>query len=247
MGMNKQWDVVVGEFTINVDIDTTKPLAELTAAIAAVCDRIDDSQSPTVVVLRLGTSLPEYRQWPGVVDMREVSRWERAVRRLERSAGLNIAVAGGPCGGPALDLLLATDLRIAAPDLLVLPPVTDGRFWPGMLMYRLVQQLGIARARQIVLWGEDISAERAHELGLVDQVTQDITDALSKATSKAMTSTTPGKELAVRRQLLFDATSSSFEDALGLHLSACDRELRRQRTAPARLHQEEQLETGQSS
>ncbi|MCZ9336264.1 enoyl-CoA hydratase/isomerase family protein, partial [Streptomyces sp. TRM76130] len=35
-----------------------------------------------------------------------------------------------------------------------------------------------------------------------------------------------GKELAIRRQLLFDAANTAFEDALGPHLAACDRALR---------------------
>jgi isomerase DpgB len=36
-----------------------------------------------------------------------------------------------------------------------------------------------------------------------------------------------GPELSVRRQLLNEATSSAYEDAIGAHLAACDRELRR--------------------
>ncbi|KOG89867.1 enoyl-CoA hydratase, partial [Streptomyces varsoviensis] len=35
-----------------------------------------------------------------------------------------------------------------------------------------------------------------------------------------------GKDLAIRRQLLLDARTTSFEDALGPHLAACDRLLR---------------------
>jgi isomerase DpgB len=36
-------------------------------------------------------------------------------------------------------------------------------------------------------------------------------------------------ELAVRRRLLLEAPSATFEDALGAHLAACDRLMRRHR------------------
>ena len=38
-----------------------------------------------------------------------------------------------------------------------------------------------------------------------------------------------GAEHAIRRQLLLEAATTSYEDALGAHLAACDRELRRLR------------------
>jgi len=41
-----------------------------------------------------------------------------------------------------------------------------------------------------------------------------------------------GRELSIRRRLLLEAASTSFEDALGAHLAACDRALRRAATDP---------------
>jgi|SRR5882757_1224407 len=35
-----------------------------------------------------------------------------------------------------------------------------------------------------------------------------------------------GREPAIRRQLMYDAATTSFEEALGAHLAACDRMLR---------------------
>jgi isomerase DpgB len=42
-----------------------------------------------------------------------------------------------------------------------------------------------------------------------------------------------GTELAIRRQLFLDAGHTRFEDALGSHLAACDRTLRREAEEPA--------------
>jgi isomerase DpgB len=39
-------------------------------------------------------------------------------------------------------------------------------------------------------------------------------------------SAAPGAELAIRRQLMLEAMTTTFEDALGTHLAACDRALR---------------------
>ncbi|MEV0730588.1 enoyl-CoA-hydratase DpgB [Polymorphospora sp. NPDC050346] len=203
----------------------TRPLAELTAAVNAICDEVEQRVERTVVVLRLECTSAESRMWPGEVGIRDVNRWERAVRRLERLPAANVAVASGLSGGPALDLLLAADFRIGAPDLVLVLPVNDGHFWPGMSVYRLVQNLGVARARQIVIWGMDLSVTKASELGLIDQISEDLDDAAH--TAVVLMGRVSDQELAVRRQLLLEASTAEYDEALGVHLAACDRELRR--------------------
>jgi isomerase DpgB len=46
------------------------------------------------------------------------------------------------------------------------------------------------------------------------------------ARSGRVTGAVAGAELAIRRQLLLDAPTVSFDDALGVHLAACDRAIR---------------------
>ncbi|MGC5363418.1 enoyl-CoA-hydratase DpgB [Streptomyces sp. DT24] len=210
---------------ITLRLETGLPLPRLTAVVTEACDRAEGRSERTVVIVRLPRAPAAARSWPGPVDIRQINRWERAVRRLERLPAMSIAVADGACGGPALDLLLVSDYRIGAPDLRLLAPVNDGQFWPGMAVYRLSQQLGAARARQIVLWGDDIDAPRARELGLIDQVSADTDEAVH--TASVLMGRISDRELAVRRQLLLEAQTLEFDDALGAHLAACDRELRR--------------------
>jgi isomerase DpgB len=163
------------------------------------------------------------------VGVGEVNRWERTVRRLEQLNAVTIAAARGTCGGPALDLLLASDFRIAGPDLRIMLPINDGQFWPGMSVFRLVRNVGLARAKQVVLWGTDLSLAKATELGLVDRVGENLSDAVRTAT--VLLGRVSDKETALRRQLLMEAGASDYDDALGIHLAACDRELRRLRAA----------------
>ncbi|MBB4779104.1 enoyl-CoA-hydratase DpgB [Streptomyces rapamycinicus] len=208
-------------------LDGGSPLPELTAAVNAVCEEAEEPREPTVVVLRFAPSPPGAREWPGDVSIHEVNRWERAVRRLERLDNLTIAVAQGTCGGPVLDLLLAAAFRIGTPDLKLVLPVNDEHFWPGMVLYRLVQHIGPARARRIVLWGSDIPLPDAIELGIVDEVSNDVTEAVRNAA--ALRGRLSDREARIRRRLLEEATSAEYQDALGAHLAACDRELRRLR------------------
>jgi isomerase DpgB len=210
-------------------IDCARPPAELTTAVNMVCDQVESRRDKAVVVLHFDAAPDEGREWPGDVTIQEVNRWERAVRRLERLPAVTIAVAQGTCGGPALDLLLAADFRIGAPDLQLMLPVNDGHFWPGMSLYRLVQHVGLAQARQLVLWGVDISLAKARALGLVDQVSADVSEAAH--TAAVLRGRISDRETTIRRQLLFEATSVEYDEALGIHLAACDRELRRLRAA----------------
>ncbi|MFE2166017.1 enoyl-CoA-hydratase DpgB [Streptomyces sp. NPDC059447] len=214
-----------------VDIDAARPLAELTAAVNAVCDGLEGRGEKAAVVLRLTTLPSGTVQWPGEIGVSAVNRWERAVRRLEKLDVVTIAVAEGTCAGPALDLLLAVDFRVGAPDLVVTLPVNDGHFWPGMALFRLVQLLGVRRARQLVMWGGNVTLPRAVELGLVDHGGEDIEEAVRAAT--ALTGHLADRETALRRQLITEAATADYDEALGIHLAACDRELRRLRSAAA--------------
>jgi isomerase DpgB len=153
-----------------------------------------------------------------------VSKWERVLRRFERLPAVTVAVADGDCGGTALDVLLATDYRIMPPWAKLVLPGGPGA-WPGMTLYRLARQsAGAAPARRAIMFGTPIGADSAQAIGVVDEVAANPAAALEQARSMAAGA---GADLAIRRQLLQEAQATSFEDALGVHLAACDRVLRR--------------------
>ncbi|MCF3135740.1 enoyl-CoA-hydratase DpgB [Streptomyces olivochromogenes] len=206
-------------------IDGSRPLtAELVAELDALCARVEDTAEPGVAVLRL-SGAPD-PQWTQDLAVPLVNKWERALRRLERLDIATLAVATGDCGGTALEALLAADYRIAGPGLRMLLPAGPDGAWPGMALYRLANQIGVGVTRRIVLRGLPVPAPRALELQLVDEVAVDPEAALAQAA--AQMGAVPGGGMAMRRQLMLDATTTSFEDALGSHLAACDRVLRRE-------------------
>lgn len=197
--------------------------------VAAVCDAAEDHGGPGVVAVHV-SGIPD-GSWTSGLNVALVTKWERVLRRLERLPMATVAVASGDCGGPALDAFLATDVRIAHPGTRLLVPVAGEATWPGMALFRLAHQAGAARVRRAVLFGTPIDAGEALDLGLVDELAEDAESALVLTAERI--GALSGKELAIRRQLMFDAAATSFEDALGAHLAACDRALRRNVTEAA--------------
>lgn len=204
-------------------IDGGALVAASVAELAALCDRVEDGEAGRFVVLRVsGVPGPG---WFRDLPVAQVSKWERGLRRLERLPILIIAVAEGDCGGAALDALLAADYRIMPAGARLVMPIVAGAIWPGMALYRIARQAaGATLARRAALFGTPIGAAEAQAMGIIDEV-GDVELALEKAMETA--GAVPGAELAIRRQLVLEAPTTSFEDALGVHLAACDRALRR--------------------
>ncbi|MGP4087253.1 enoyl-CoA-hydratase DpgB [Streptomyces sp. KR55] len=215
---------------LTLSIDGTQPLsAAAVRDITALCDRVEDRGEGGTVTLKVtGAPAPG---WTDGLAVALVTKWERALRRLERLPAATVALAAGDCGGQALDAFLAADIRIATRDTRLVVPFDGESTWPGLAMFRLVQIAGSARIRRAVLFGQPVKASEALMLGIADELTEDLNGAAA-ATAQRLAGLS-GKELAIRRQLLFDAVTTGFEDALGAHLAACDRSLRRTATEQA--------------
>jgi isomerase DpgB len=205
-------------------IDGSQPLSAAgTEALLRVCDQAEDLATAGLVAVHVSGT--PGAGWAAGLTVGLLTKWERAVRRLERLGLTTAAVATGDCGGMALDVLLATDVRIAARGTRLVVPMDDEASWPGMALFRLARQAGPGRIRRHALLGEPITAADAVGLGLLDEVADDPDRALATVFERA--AAVAGKELAIRRQLLLDAGHTTFEDALGSHLAAADRALRR--------------------
>ncbi|SRR5712691_1151058 len=216
-------DVQDGAGGVEIWIDGRRSLsAGIVAAVGAACDRAEECGRRSMVIVHLSGAPEEPLAQDLTVAL--VSKWERALRRLERLPAITIAVADGDCGGLALDTLLTTDYRIASTGVRLLLPIAAGTTWPGMALYRLARQAGESAARRAVLLGTPTEAADALAMHLIDELTDDPASALGAALEAA--ARLPGAELAIRRQLLTEAPTVSFEDALGVHLAACDRALR---------------------
>ena len=106
----------------------------------------------------------------------------RLVEALDKPT---IAAINGWALGGGTELLLCTDLRIAARSaMLGLPEITLGLFPGAGGSQRLMRQVSPCKARELMFLGERITATEAERLGLVNQVVDDgevLTAALAMA------------------------------------------------------------------
>ena len=101
-------------------------------------------------------------------------RLHRVFRRIETCDKPTIAAVNGWALGGGTELLLCTDLRIAAASArLGLPEVTLGLFPGAGGSQRLMRQLPLCKAKEMMFLGGRIDAAAAERLGLVNRVVPD--------------------------------------------------------------------------
>lgn len=94
----------------------------------------------------------------------------RVFRRIELTDKPTIAAVNGYALGGGTELILATDIRILADTArLGLPEITLGLFPGAGGTQRLIRQVPLCRAKEIMFTGEQISAEEAVAIGLANK------------------------------------------------------------------------------
>jgi enoyl-CoA hydratase/carnithine racemase len=123
----------------------------------------------------------------------------------------------GWCLGGGLELALATDFRIASADAVFgLPEVGLGILPSSGGTHRLVRALGAARAKELALLRERVSAAEALRLGLITEVV-DRGEAVARAVSHAArVADLPGLAVRVTKRVIDVMAESS--RAAGLEL-----------------------------
>jgi enoyl-CoA hydratase/carnithine racemase len=119
-----------------------------------------------------GTDLTAFQAGQSAVDIRRGVRMFQAmfneVELLEKPV---IALIHNYCFGGALELVLACDLRICTPDASFnIPEVNMGMVPDGGGSQRLPRVVGLGRAKELILTGKTINAQKADLWGLVNEV-----------------------------------------------------------------------------
>jgi len=110
----------------------------------------------------------------------DVSRLADNVAAPERCRKPVIAALQGYVFGVGLELALACDFRLAAPDVqLALPEATIGMIPGSGGTQRLARLVGLGRAKDIIMRGRRVPAEEAHALGLVTEIADDLEAAVA--------------------------------------------------------------------
>ena len=95
----------------------------------------------------------------------------RVLRRIETSDKPTIGAINGWALGGGTELLLTLDIRFVAQEArLGLPEITLGLFPGAGGTQRLIRQVPLCRAKELMFAGEQISAEEALSFGLINRV-----------------------------------------------------------------------------
>src|SRR5687768_13340029 len=101
-------------------------------------------------------------------------RLHRVFRKIELSEKPTIAAVNGFALGGGTELVLCTDIRIAARSARFgLPEINLGLFPGAGGSQRLLRQLSPCKAKELMFTGDRISADEAERLGLINRVVPD--------------------------------------------------------------------------
>jgi enoyl-CoA hydratase len=116
---------------------------------------------------------------------------QRTQLKLQRLPQTTLAVIDGACVGGGLGLALACDLRLASPrSRFAITPAKLGLVYSADDSRRLVNTVGMARARELLLTGRLVDAPTALAWGLVNQLaTEDELAAAERAQVQALLAT----------------------------------------------------------
>lgn len=149
--------------------------AAVSRALADAMDRLDADAGLSVGILTgaggsfcAGMDLKAFARGENVVvEGRGLGFTERPPAKPLIAAVEGYALAGGT------ELALATDLIVAARDSAFgIPEVKRGLVAGGGGLLRLPERIPYAIAMELALTGDNLSAERAHELGMVNALAE---------------------------------------------------------------------------
>jgi enoyl-CoA hydratase/carnithine racemase len=150
-------------------------------ALLELCNRVDDEPDVRVLVLKAaggkafvaGTDISQFMR----VDTRaEVlayeSRIDEVIDRLERVKPATIAAVQGAATGGGCAIALACDLRVCTPEARFGVPIarTLGNCLSSANYARLVDLLGPARVKDLLLTARLMDAKEAASIGLVTRM-----------------------------------------------------------------------------
>ena len=131
-----------------------------------------------------------------------------------------IAAVNGICSAGGMEMLQGTDIRVAAEHAkFSIAEVKRGLFPGGGSTVRLPRQVPFARAMEILLTGDPISAQEAYNIGLINQVVPK--ESLMEAAEKMAARILANGPYAVRRvkESAVRGLGMSIPDALELELN----------------------------
>ena len=197
-------------------------LGEAVAAIAALPDVRVVVMTGAGRAFQTGVDLKALAA--GELALADLVRWEDAMTAIERMDKLFVAGINGHCIGGGLQLALVCDYRLAVEDALLSLPAVKECLIPSMALYRLPRLIGLARAKELILLGESITAREGERIGLVNRAVAraDFAKALDETVERFLAlpvvSAMASKRLSTRA---FDLDFETFRQEMNTALAGC--------------------------
>ncbi|NKB57313.1 MAG: hypothetical protein GKS00_13380 [Alphaproteobacteria bacterium] len=179
---------------------------DMIADLAAIWNRLEISEHRCVVITGAGEKAFSSGADLGgdlSASVELAAKINRGLLKTDAFPKPIIAAVNGDCVAGGLELMLAADIRLAAPHARFGLPEVRWSIYPfGGSTTKLVAQIGYVHAAELLLGGELISAEEAAAIGLVNRVVpaEELLDAaLSKA--ELIAANSPSAVQAVKRQI----------------------------------------------
>src|SRR6478752_8808492 len=156
---------------------------ELATALRVAFENAADDRAVRAIILTgkgkafsAGGDLSRFeRDWDPREFRHDSHRLTSLITLVERIEKPTVAAINGVATGAGTQLALACDLRLMAAGTRFV--YREGRL--GIIpshggITRLVKLIGLARARDVILGGEELSAESAYRIGLISGVIEEI-------------------------------------------------------------------------
>jgi enoyl-CoA hydratase/carnithine racemase len=191
---NVAWDIneSVAVITLNRPEARNALTWDMYDALVEACDRAEADQDVRVLIIRgsggafaAGTDISQFREFTnGDSGVAYERRLDAVIDRIERVSIATIAEVDGAAAGGGCAIALACDLRICSERARFGVPVsrTLGNCLSMANTARMVDLLGPALTRDLLLTGRMIDADDAMAAGLVNAIVQ--SDQLEQETFK---------------------------------------------------------------
>ncbi len=220
-----RYDAADGVATITLDQPETRNALsdELLDDLIAACERARDDDAVRCVVLTSshekvfssGGNLAGFAaEVPLAHKHAAIDRFPRLFRLLGELGKPTLCAANGHVLAGALGLALACDLVVAREGVRFGTPEINVGVFPFMIMALIYRNVGRKKTNELLLLGEQISAEEAERIGLVNRVVPAaefdaaVADWAQRLAAKSPVLMRMGKDAMYRQQ------DMAFEDAL---------------------------------
>lgn len=172
-----------------------------------------------------GADLKAHAAGPPEADERAryIDAAQEANRLLQSIGTPVISAVNGAAVGAGLELALSSDFMIVAEDAkLRLPEVALGTFIGGGVAYTLAERIGVAKARELIYFGDFFSGAEAVEMGVANRAVP-ASDVLETARTWAhRLSERAPRSLAAAKHLIGPAADRSRAEVMDRERDALD-------------------------